>query len=82
MVLKVAYGYEVSTGSDDFIDRIENFFQETEKRLSRPYLVDFFPYCEHFLVCFLCCYLDFLDSSAISARMVPLRRLQANRSGT
>ncbi len=34
MVLKVAYGYEVSTGSDDFIDRIENFFQETEKRLS------------------------------------------------
>lgn len=47
MVLKVAYGYEVSAGSDDFIDRIENFFQETEKRLSRPYLVDFFPYLQY-----------------------------------
>ncbi|PBK67072.1 cytochrome P450 [Armillaria solidipes] len=47
MVLKVAYGYEVSAGSDDFIDRIENFFQETEKRLSCPYLVDFFPYLQY-----------------------------------
>ncbi|KAF9024334.1 cytochrome P450 [Hymenopellis radicata] len=43
VVLKVAYGYEVSPDNDHFINSIENFFSENEKALGRPYLVDFVP---------------------------------------
>ncbi|KAK7040289.1 hypothetical protein VNI00_009756 [Paramarasmius palmivorus] len=47
VIMKVAYGYEVTTDDDFFVKLAERSFQITEEIFSSPYMIDFFPILRH-----------------------------------
>ncbi|KAI3620918.1 cytochrome p450 [Moniliophthora roreri] len=48
LILKVTYGYEVTSDNDDFIQLVERAFQVSASRLTRPMPVEFFPFLRFF----------------------------------
>ncbi|KAK7029428.1 hypothetical protein VNI00_014682 [Paramarasmius palmivorus] len=43
VTLKLAYGYQVTSNDDPFVERVNNSFAYFGKKLGRLFLVDFFP---------------------------------------
>ncbi|KAK7029429.1 hypothetical protein VNI00_014683 [Paramarasmius palmivorus] len=48
LILKVTYGYEVSSDNDDFIQLVERAFAIQASRFQRPMAVEFFPFLRFF----------------------------------
>ncbi|KAG7097523.1 hypothetical protein E1B28_004866 [Marasmius oreades] len=43
VTLKLAYGYQVTSNNDEFVSQVDNAFIYFGKKMSRLFLVDFFP---------------------------------------
>uniref|UniRef100_A0A0W0FVR2 Putative P450 cytochrome n=1 Tax=Moniliophthora roreri TaxID=221103 RepID=A0A0W0FVR2_MONRR len=43
VTLKLAYGYQVTSNNDEFVERVDQSFVYFGKKLARLFLVDFFP---------------------------------------
>ena len=48
VIMKVAYGYEVTTDDDFFVKLVEQSFRVIEDTFSSPYMIDFFPIRRYF----------------------------------
>lgn len=47
-ILKVTYGYDVKSNTDEFLDLIDKAFQNEAEKLSRPFIVEYLPFLRFF----------------------------------